>query len=120
MDRTNLVRDWEAPSGLVNADDEEMVHIFGNTTGARIVGRILTGPALRTQLEAAPPWPETWPLFVNRYHNKDPQESASDESGTRENSGYGTASMREASPTEDEPKDIGAGPLSNSFFYSHL
>ena len=104
---------------LVNGD-EEVRHVFGNTSGVTRP-HMQYHPARRTQqLEAPPPWPDTWLLCEQTHPNTDPQESASDESGTRESSGYMTAAMREDSPSEDEPEDIGAGPLSNSFFYSHL
>ena len=107
---------------LVNGD-EEVRHVFGNTTGATCP-HIQYKPARRTQqleAEAPPPWPQTWLLCEQTQPNIDPQESpASDESGTNESDGYMTVAMREDPPSEDELEDIGAGPLSNSFFYSHL
>ena len=107
---------------LVNGD-EEVRHVFGNTDGVTRP-HMQYHPARRTQqleAEAPPPWPQTWLLCEQTQPNIDPQESpASDESGTNESDGYMTVAMREDPPSEDELEDIGAGPLSNSFFYSHL
>jgi hypothetical protein len=94
---------------LVNGD-EEVRHVFGNTDGVTRP-HMQYHPARRTQqleAEAPPPWPQTWLLCEQTHPNTDPQESASDESGTQESDGYMTVAMREDPPSEDELEDIGA------------